>query len=566
MPKSSDETNISTILTALDYLEQGISVFNVELVLIAWNSRFEELLSFPPDFLRNGMSIREIFQFNASRGEYGPGNVQRQVESRVMEALRFEPYRFERIRPNGTVIEISGAPLPQGGMVTTYSDMTWMHKREEELGLRVEERTAELSARTQELDRKKSDLDVVMENIRHGIAYIDRDLKLVICNKSFLELTRFPEEFGTPGTPFESFMRVNAERGEYGPGNIEELVHERSEKARHPVLHRFERIREDGSALEVIGSPVEGGGFVTTFTDITERKRMEKALRDSETQLRGILEASSIGVAVSALDASGVLFCNSRFGEMLQYFPEDMIGKDPSLNYVDASRRHDLVQRILAGGDVMDEEVELQRTDGTSIWVLLTFRRIVFNGTDSLLSWAYDISELRRVRMSLNHLAHHDGLSGLPNRRSFDDSLRRALAISERNGMHGALLFIDLDGFKAVNDNLGHDAGDWLLTEVANRIRASLRPYDIAARLGGDEFAVLIEGIAERKDATTIAEKLCVEIAAPYAFNKKGITIGASIGVAFFGEGQVDADTLLSSADTAMYRAKMNGKGRVVLA
>lgn len=276
------------LLKGLDQLEVGFTVMGPDLVLVAANKRFKEMLGYPEDLSRPGSSIAEGFRFLAARGEYGPGDVQEQVRQRLELAAQFLPHRFERVRPDGTVIEVVGHPLPGGGMVTTYTDVTVPRQREQalrdlsaSLELRVEERTAELRQSEQALAHKAALLELVIGNMNQGISFVNADLKLEMCNGKLAELLKMPIELAKPGTPFVDIIRFNALRGEYGPGDVEELVHNRLEKARQFLPHHFERTRpSDGMTLEVMGMPTPDGGMVSTYLDITERKAAENRIRE----------------------------------------------------------------------------------------------------------------------------------------------------------------------------------------------------------------------------------------------------------------------------------------------
>lgn len=276
------------LLKGLDQLEVGFTVMGPDLVLVAANKRFKEMLGYPEALSRPGSSIEEGFRFLAARGEYGPGDVQEQVRQRLELAAQFLPHRFERVRPDGTVIEVVGHPLPGGGMVTTYTDVTVPRQREQalrdlsaSLELRVEERTAELRQSEQALAHKAALLELVIGNMNQGISFVNADLKLEMCNEKLAELLNMPVELAKPGTPFVDIIRFNALRGEYGPGDVEELVHNRLEKARQFLPHHFERTRpSDGMTLEVMGVPTPDGGMVSTYLDITERKAAENRIRE----------------------------------------------------------------------------------------------------------------------------------------------------------------------------------------------------------------------------------------------------------------------------------------------
>lgn len=268
------------LLQGLDHLDQGISIFDRELKLIACNRRYLDLLGFPHDLGVPGISAERFFRLNAERGEYGPGDIDTLVRERVELARQFLPHHLERQRPNGIILDIRGNPLPGGGWVTVYSDITASRRNERALLLAHQELERKVLERTAELQDQKRLLDVVVENISHGITLFDTDLKLLICNQRFIDLLDYPAELARPGTPFESFVRWNAEHGEYGVGDVEAMARERVELARHFLPHRIQRRRPNGRTIEVIGTPIPGVGFVTSYSDITDLRRAQDQLRD----------------------------------------------------------------------------------------------------------------------------------------------------------------------------------------------------------------------------------------------------------------------------------------------
>ena len=173
-----------------------------------------------------------------------------------------------------------------------------------------------------------------------------------------------------------------------------------------------------------------------------------------------------------------------------------------------------------------------------------------------------DVSDRARLEQDLRRLAYYDTLTGLPNRALFTDRLERALSRARRHGERLAVFFIDLDRFKVINDSLGHELGDKVLTSVAARMQACLRAEDTLARLGGDEFAVMLAEISDDDSATMVADRLLASLTTPHPVDGHDLTVGASLGVALFPRDGPDVDRLLRSADTAMYRAKARGRGR----
>ena len=260
-------TGLALLLEGIDELDVGISVFDRNLTLIAANRHFCQMLGFPPALGQPGTLLESCFRLNAGRGEYGPGEVEDLVRQRLDLARQFLPHCFERTRLDGTVLEVRGHPLAGGGMATIYTDVTVQRQREkalkelsEELERRVDERTLELRRREEELARKTALLEQVVGHVRQGVTLFNHELNLELCNQQFLDIMRVPAELGAPGTPFEAFIRLNADRGEYGAGDIDAQVRSRVDRAQQKLAHRFERTRPDGTSIEVIGSPTLDGG------------------------------------------------------------------------------------------------------------------------------------------------------------------------------------------------------------------------------------------------------------------------------------------------------------------
>jgi diguanylate cyclase (GGDEF)-like protein len=204
--------------------------------------------------------------------------------------------------------------------------------------------------------------------------------------------------------------------------------------------------------------------------------------------------------------------------------------------------------------------------DGGYRWVDLSVSNLLGNdAVRGIVVNARDITDSRRLQEQMSHQALHDALTGLPNRRMFYDRLEHSAERRRRGGSEDlALVFVDLDGFKPVNDTLGHDAGDELLRQVSHRFKACLRTGDTLARVGGDEFAVLLDELAGADDAVAVADRIVASLHAPFAIRGQNVWIGASVGVAPI-EAGADPHQAMRAADTAMYRAKQAGGHRFVL-
>jgi diguanylate cyclase (GGDEF)-like protein len=235
--------------------------------------------------------------------------------------------------------------------------------------------------------------------------------------------------------------------------------------------------------------------------------------------------------------------------------PRELAATSQALNAAVASLQHVEAKAILlASGDLNSAELEQPAPGPLGAAVHASVSRIVTA-----------VREREELQLQLAHQASHDTLTGLPNRAELDRTLRAALGRAERNGGAVSVLFVDLDGFKACNDRLGHAAGDHILRETAQRLRDAIRPGDVVARLGGDEFVIVAEGAPPGPDTISIGERIVDTVGQPFEFAGQAITIGASVGLAGCEHGRATVDQLLSDADFAVYRAKAAGRGCVIV-
>ncbi len=321
-----------------------------------------------------------------------------------------------------------------------------------------------------------------------------------------------------------------------------------------PVSINSTPIRRDGQVV----------GEVLAFHDIVERKKAQQALAAESTKNAMLLRTASDGIHV--LDPEGnVVLVNDAFCRMLGYTIEEMQGMNVARwdSQWSAMELNDKLSQ-LSSADILFE-TRYRRCDGTAFDVEIHAAGVVIDGKKLLYASARDISERKRAAERMDHLAHFDLLTDLPNRVLLSDRLRQALAKAKRDHAHLALMFIDLDKFKPVNDTLGHDVGDLLLKEVAKRLQNCLRESDTVARMGGDEFVVLLPLVAQEANALLVAQKILAALTEPFALAGHKLHISASIGVAIYPEHGKGEEQLLKSADYAMYQAKERGGAAVFL-
>jgi len=302
--------------------------------------------------------------------------------------------------------------------------------------------------------------------------------------------------------------------------------------------------------------------IVSIARDVTRRKQVEQALHDSEQRHRMTFEYAGSGIAHVDLNGRFVSV-NRSLCALLGYAEDELVGRIvKDLSHPEDRDKTDTGRaQVLSGQlDSMKVEKRYLRRDGETIWVVLTIALARNDDGKPLYEIVVfdDITLRKQVEERNRNMAHHDSLTGLPNRLLFDDRLAQAIRFARRDSREFALLYLDLDKFKPVNDALGHGAGDELLQAVAARIRQQVRESDTVARVGGDEFTVILPGIGGRQQAETVARKIAAAIGAPFHLgsDRHRADIGTSIGIAIFPADAADAAALVKAADAAMYRCK----------
>ena len=336
----------------------------------------------------------------------------------------------------------------------------------------------------------------------------------------------------------------------------------------------FRTIRKDGSPQTLLvsgdlqyapdGSPLR---IIGTVQNITERKRNEHAAHESEVLFRMIAENVRELIAVLDPDGRRIYISPSYrriFGEEVPQIGADSFSE---IHPEDRDRIKAIFRKTVATGVGERTEYRFLLRDGST-------RRIESEGNvvrdgsgkvSKVIVVSRDVTDRKQFEEQILYFANYDALTDLPNRRLFSDRLRHALAAAKRDGTQLAVLFIDLDMFKPVNDTLGHDIGDLLLKEVAVRLRDCLRESDSAGRLGGDEFVVMLPSVKSERNAMVVAEKIRSALYKPFDLAGHSLHISSSIGIAIFPENGSDDEELLRNADQAMYSAKESGRNTVKL-
>ena len=342
--------------TTFESMSQGIRVLDEDLKIVAFNQRYVDLLGFPPGLVHVGMPFEEIVRFRAERGDHGPVDVEAYVKSRVVSRRRGEAHRREQELPSGIVVFAHHEPLPGSGYITTYTDITERRKAEEEIA------------------EKSALLETTFETMSQGFAAYDSDLELTAFNQRYLDLRGYPPGFIHVGMPFEQVARFRAERGDYGPGDVNGLVKEAIERVRRRMVEEGESTGPDGMVTSVVHDPMPGGGFVATITDITERKRAEEEIAEKSTLLETTLEKMSHGITVYDRNLNLLTF-NERYVDLWDY-PAGFIRLGMPFEEV---ARFGAQRGDYGPGDV--EELVRQRVETRRRGEVYQYERVMPNGT-----------------------------------------------------------------------------------------------------------------------------------------------------------------------------------------
>jgi diguanylate cyclase (GGDEF)-like protein/PAS domain S-box-containing protein len=470
-----------------------------------------------------------------------------------------------------------------------------------------------------EVQRSLLELQGIFDNALIGIAFI-KDRLIQRCNRKAEELFGYPPG-QMQGHSTREWYGSDEEWIESGQRAYHSIAHDGH------FEHIFHFLRRDGRRFwcRTTGRPLDPAqpvhGTIWLYEDITARKQTEEVLARTLSLQQAILDGAHL--AIISTDSQGVIQTFNRGAErLLAYTGEEVVGRGSPAMFHDpgeiAERAAELSREsgrpVEPGFEVL---IALPRAgkpeergwtmitrQGRRIPVQLTFsamydeagaitgylgiaadvtdarktQQMLLQARDELEQRVHsrtielvlansmlqsEIRERKQIEDRMRHMAHHDALTDLPNRTLLHDRLSQALALAERHNHRVALLFVDLDRFKTINDNLGHATGDRLIIDVASRLRTAVRAEDTVARLGGDEFVVIMPKVGDIGEARTVSEKLMQAIGPAYSVEGHELHVAASIGVCLFPEDGRDVETLMRNADTAMYQAKASGRNRV---
>jgi diguanylate cyclase (GGDEF)-like protein/PAS domain S-box-containing protein len=353
----------------------------------------------------------------------------------------------------------------------------------------------------------------------------------------------------------------------------ETALERRQALARNVFQFRHRLISGEERYVDAYFCPVDGDGrplLLAILHDVTRLKQTQEELRTAETLYRTAFQTSHDAVAISRLQDGLFIDANRSFLEIMEYTQEDVIGRTSrELDmWADPEDRNRLADAVEEQSFCQNFEMKLRKRSGEVFWSLASVSKIEMDGVAYMLSFFKNVSDIKEAQERINTLAFFDPLTNLPNRRALLDRVQESQDQAVADRAHLALLFVDLDDFKIVNDSLGHHVGDTMLKEIALRLAECTRKTDTVARLGGDEFAVILRDLSiESKEAAaqakTVADKIMASVGEPYLINGHECQCATSIGIAVFGDTDENGSDVLQRAEMAMFQAKEAGHNTI---
>jgi diguanylate cyclase (GGDEF)-like protein/PAS domain S-box-containing protein len=421
-----------------------------------------------------------------------------------------------------------------------------------EIGEIVRKR-AEAATAVAEARRSHERLREAIDILPQGIVFLDAEGRYILWNKKYAEIYSRSSDLFEPGVRLQDTIRIGVARGDYPEaiGREEEWIADRVTKLFQPGA-RHEQVLADGRVILIEERLTSGGGVIGLRVDITE-------LKQREASFRLLFDGNPVPMIVCALDGERILSVNDAAIQHYGYSRAEF--EKLSIRGLQAFD----TELPWTGDRSSDEQAARTwkhvRADGTLIDLAIYSRQLTHGDQPAVLLALMDITERKRAEARLAFMAQHDSLTGLPNRNLLRQQMDDILPHTRRSAEKVAVMMFGLDNFKAVNDTLGHGAGDKLLRGVAKRLRSTLREEDALARLNSDEFAIVQRGVSRPEDAVLLAKRLLEAIGEPYLLDGHSVVIGASIGIAMSpGDGE-ESEKLLKSADMALSRAKNEFRG-----
>jgi diguanylate cyclase (GGDEF)-like protein/PAS domain S-box-containing protein len=538
--------------TALNNMSQGLCFFDGAQRLIVCNRRYIDMYDLVSESVKPGMLLAEIvdLRFDAgsfpamTRGEYlawRSGLVSEEVHDSIVELK------------NGRVFQICHRPMPDRGWVATHEDITERYRAEKALTeAKSNAERAEIAARAAHATLVDA-LDVVPE----GLVILDPDDRFVLWNQHYAEAYAESRGAIAIGASFEDTLRFGLARGQYAEaiGREEQWLQERL--ARHALPHSTHEQQLSGDRwVRIEERRTADGGSIGVRVDITDLKRREASFRL-------LFEENPLPMWVADINTLELLAVNAATCRHYGYSREQMLAM--TVKDLRVAEKTEILSSEFRQNRGLQSAEDTRRhvtADGRVIDVAIEARPLRYNGRDACVAVAFDMTDRKRAEQRILHLACHDALTDLPNRAALDSQFSQALEGARQRCGSFAVLCIDLDRFKQINDLFGHSMGDKALREASQRLQVASQGAFLA-RIGGDEFIVITEQDPLPSSAELLANRLRSVFESVIEIDGHCFDLDLSIGIAIYPRDGDDARSLFANADAALYRAKHDGRGAI---
>lgn len=527
---------------ALNNMTHGLVMFDEDLNIIVCNKRYLDLYGFSPEVVKPGIGVRKLVEYSVAIGNRNDTSIDGRLTELRAHLQPRRPVCFQRALRD-RIIKLVYEPMAHGGWVAVHEDIT------------EQERAAE------ELREQHRRFDAALNNLIHGLAMFDGELNLLVCNRRYLDMYGLSPDVVKPGANMRDILEHSATFGNLGPDAAADRV-ARLRAGLRPGQPAFYRRFVHDRVFKATYEPMEHGGWVAIHEDVTEQERADEALHEQHRRFDAALNNMAHGLAMFD-EALNLLVCNRRY--------LDLYGLSPKVVKPGIAMR-DIVAHSIALGNYLDVDPDAVVTgyiQNLKAGERVTYRHLPDGRIIEIVyetmphgGWVVmheDVTLRHRAEQRIAHMAHHDALTNLPNRALFRDRMAEGLTRAMASGEPMAVLCLDLDRFKAINDTLGHPVGDKLLRAVADRLGEAIGTAGTIARLGGDEFAILLSA-TRIKAVEALAERMMRAMAASFVIDGHEITTGLSIGIAMAPADGTTADHLMKCADLALYKAKSEGR------
>ena len=546
---------------ALNNISQGLVMFDAANRLMVCNDKYIRMFQMEPAWVKPGVHLSELFRWRIECGLYPGRDVESLMRRHRENATQKKPVSYDE-EIFGRIIQCSVRRTTNNGSIAVFEDVTELRKVERERRHAAES-----------LQEQNQRFDAALNNMAQGLGMFDAELRLIVCNAQYLKLLSADPQIVRPGVTMRDMFTYYIGLGHFPGETTDSLMAKRLQVIREKKSVTYEHPYAGGRLMQTTLTPMDNGGLVATIEDVTQSRKLasERAaaleeLKVNHAQFNAALDSMLDGLSMIDKDFR-VQIVNRRYVEMF------------NLTLADVRGRHvrDVVRDIAASGiygpvdpdEVADSFLARLAAGGQSNTRQLVDGRFLtianFRTADGGWTTVFqDVTERHLAQEHVWHMARHDGLTGLPNRAMFLEQLDEGLQ-RPRDGHGGmAILCLDLDGFKGVNDTLGHPVGDKLLQVVARRLSGLIGDDTLVARFGGDEFALMTFG-EQPAAGLALAERIARALEQPVVIEGHEIDTSASTGIALAPDHGRSVDDLMKCADLALYRAKSEGRGTFAL-